>query len=128
LHVISITGDNMKKVTANYDRDPLDMRWAADSSGLYFDSEDHGSRNVQFAPLNGILRAVTAGTHVLTLDSVSRDFVAAGTETDPDHPQDVVRYDLQKPGSLVKLTDVNGDILAGKRLAKTEELTYKSTG
>src|SRR5215472_9597951 len=29
---------------------------------------------------------------------------------------------------IAKLTDVNGDVLAGKQLAKTEEMWYSSTG
>jgi hypothetical protein len=58
---------------------------------------------------------------VLTLDSVSRDLVAVGTSADPDHPQDIVRYSLRQPGQIVKLTDVNGDVLEGKQIAKTEK-------
>ena len=66
---------------------------------------------------------------MLTFDSVSKDLVAAGTSADPDHPQDVVR--VQPAGSRArstKLTDVNGDVLQGKQLAKVEEITYTSTG
>src|SRR4029079_15360339 len=76
----------------------------------------------------GGIKPVTSGTHVLTFDSISRDLVAAGIESDPDHPQDVVRVNLRQPGPSVKLTDVNADVLAGKQLAKTEEIWYTSTG
>src|SRR5262249_29565659 len=79
VHVISISGDNMKKITGNYDRDVINIRWAPDSSGVYFDAEDQGSQNVQFAPLNGAMRAITTGPHVLTFDSMSRDLIAVGT-------------------------------------------------
>ncbi|MBI3493349.1 MAG: S9 family peptidase [Acidobacteria bacterium] len=131
LYVVNIGGDGMRKISGDYDRDPMTLRWTADGSGVYFDVEDHGSRNVQFAAITGGVRAVTTGTHVLTLDSASRDLVAAGTSADFDHPQDVVRYSLRSPGPVInitKLTDVNGDVLQGKQLAKTEEITYTSTG
>ncbi len=121
-------GDGMRKISGDYDRDPINLRWAPDGSGLYFDAENHGSRNVQFASIVGGVKTVTSGTHILTFDSISKDLIAAGTAADADHPQDVVRFSLRQPGQLTKLTDVNGDVLQGKQLAKTEELTYTSTG
>ncbi len=121
-------GDGMRKISGDYDRDPINLRWAPDGSGLYFDAENHGSRNVQFASITGGVKTVTSGTHILTFDSISKDLIAAGTAADADHPQDVVRFSLRQPGQLTKLTDVNGDVLQGKQLAKTEELTYTSTG
>jgi dipeptidyl aminopeptidase/acylaminoacyl peptidase len=128
LYVVGVDGSNPRKISGDYDRDPLNLRWAPDGSGVYFDSEDRGSRNVQFAAIAGGVKGVTSGTHVLTLDSMSRDLVAAGTAADFDHPQDIVRYSLRSPAQIAKLTDVNGDVLAGKQLAKIEELWYTSAG
>jgi len=131
LFVIPITsgaGDGMRKISGDYDRDPINLRWAPDGSGLYFDAEDRGSRNVQFAAIVGGVKTVTSGTHILTFDSVSKDLVAAGTSADFDHPQDVVRFSLKQPGQVTKLTDVNGDVLQGKQLAKIEAVTYTSSG
>jgi len=129
LYVIGIDGSNMRKVSGDYDRDPVNIRWAPDSGGIYFDAEDRGSRNVQFVALSGGgVKAVTTGTHVLTFDSMaanSRELFAAGTASDPEHPQDVVRFSLKQP-RIARLTDVNGDVLQGTQLAKTEELWYTS--
>src|SRR5262249_43278741 len=128
LYVIGIQGDGMKKISGDYDRDPLNIKWAPDGSGVYFDADDRGSRNVQFAALAGGGKSVTTGTHILTLDSVSRDLFAASTSADPEHPQDVVRYSLKQPAQVAKVTDVNGDVLQGKQIAKTEEIWYTSSG
>ncbi|PYR58520.1 MAG: S9 family peptidase [Acidobacteria bacterium] len=128
LYLVSVSGDNMRKISGDFDRDPTNVRWAPDGSGLYFAAQDRGSENVYFAATGGGVKPVTTGTHVLTFDSASRDLVAAGTVTDPDHPQDVVRYNLRQPAQLQKLTDVNGDVLTGKQLATTEEVWYTSTG
>ena len=128
LYVVGIGGDGMKKISGEFDRDPINIRWASDGSGVYFDADDRGSRNVQFAAVAGGVKAVTTGTHVLTLDSVSKDSIAAGTSADPEHPQDVVRYNLRQPSQLAKLTDVNGDVLQGKQIAKVEEIWFTSTG
>lgn len=129
LYVIPFAGGEMKKISGNYDRDPLNLHWTGDSGGVYFDAEDHGSRNVQFAAVSGSgVKAVTSGTHVLTMDSASSDLMAAGTVTDPDHPADVVIYNLRQPGQMKKLTGVNEGLLAGKHLAKTEEINFTSSG
>lgn len=129
LYVVSIAGDNMRKISGDFDRDPANLRWAPDGSGVYFAAQDRGSENVYFAAAAaGSVKPVTTGTHILTFDSVSRDLVAAGTGTDSDHPQDVVRYSLRGPSQFTKLTDVNGDVLAGKQVAKAEEVWYRSTG
>jgi dipeptidyl aminopeptidase/acylaminoacyl peptidase len=128
LYVVPFAGGEIRKISGNYDRDPINLRWAPDGSGLYFDADDHGSRNVQLASINGGVRAVTTGVHVLTMDSASKDMMAAGTSTDPDHPAEVVRYNLRRPGDLSRLTNVNAGLLVGKKLAKTEEIAYTSTG
>jgi dipeptidyl aminopeptidase/acylaminoacyl peptidase len=128
LYVVPIDGGTIRKISGDYDRNPINLRWAADNSGVYFDADDRGSRNVQFAAAGGGVKAVTTGTHVLTFDSMSRDGMAAGTNADFDHPQDIVRYGVKQPSQIVKLTDVNGDVLAGKQLAKVEEVWYTSTG
>src|SRR5262249_54029028 len=108
LWVIPLSGGAMKKLTGDFDRDPASLRWAPDGTGVFFDAQDRGSQNVYFASLaGGSVKPVTTGTHILTFDSVSKDLVGAGTETDPDHPQDVVKYSLRTPSSATKLTDVN---------------------
>ncbi len=127
LFVIPIGGGTMRKITGSYDRNPNNLVWAPDGSGIYFDADDRGSRNVQFASIDGGVKAVTTGTHVLTFDSASRDLTAAGTLSDPGHPQDIVRVSLRQPTKIAKLTDVNGDVLTGKQLAKVEEVWYTST-
>jgi dipeptidyl aminopeptidase/acylaminoacyl peptidase len=130
LFVIPITGaaGDMRKISGDFDRDPINLRWAPDGSGLYFDADDRGARNVHFASIVGGVKPVTSGRQILTFDSLSKDLVAAGTSADPTHPQDVVRFNLRQPAQIAKLTDVNADVLQGKQLATVEEITYTSTG
>jgi dipeptidyl aminopeptidase/acylaminoacyl peptidase len=128
LYMVPFSGGEIRKISGNYDRDPLNLHWTPDSSGVYFDADDHGSRNIQYAALSGEgVKPVTTGVHVLTMDSVSSDMVAVGTSTDPDNPPDVVRYNLRRAGEPVRLTNVNAGLLAGKHLAKTEEINFTSS-
>ena len=129
LYVIPFAGGEMRKISGDYDRDPLNLRWSPDSTGLYFDADDHGSRNIQYAAVSGgPVKPVTTGVHVLTIDSASSDLIAVGTMTDPDNPPDVVRYNLHRPAEITRLTNVNAGLLAGKHLAKTEEINFTSSG
>jgi len=128
LYVIPFAGGEMRKISGDYDRDPVTLRWTPDSAGLYFDAEDRGSRNIQFVALaGGAVKPVTTGTHVLTMDSSSSDLMAVGTRTDPQNPPEVVRYNLRRPAEMTKLTNVNAGLLAGMHLAKTEEINFTST-
>jgi len=128
LYVVALSGGEIKKISGDFDRDPLNLRWASDGSGVYFDADDHGARNVQFASLKGGARPVTTGAHLLTMDSASKDLVAVGTLSDPEHPAEVVKYDLRRGGQPMKLTNVNAALLAGKELGKTQEITWTSSG
>ena len=128
LYVVPLAGGEMRKISGAFDRDPGSMKWASDGSGVFFDANDRGARNVQFASLAGGVKAVTTGVHLLTFDSMSRDLVAAGTSSDWDHPAEVVRYSLRKPGELTRLTHVNDALMAGKQLGKTQEMNWTSTG
>ena len=129
LYVIPSNGGEPRKISGNYDRDPINLFWAPDGSGVYFDADDHGSRNVEFASMSGGVRPVTTGVHMLSMDSVSKDMVAAGTITDPDHPSEVVRFTIRGSSPQPRqLTNVNAGFLAGKKLAKTEEIDYTSSG
>jgi len=128
--VIPISGaaGDMRKISGDFDRDPVNMRWAPDGTGVYFDADSNGARNVQFAAIVGGVKPLTGGRQMLSFDSVSKGLVAAGIVSDLDHPQDVAIVNLRQPGQVKRITDVNADVLQGKQLAKIDEVTYTSTG
>ncbi len=126
LFVIGLDGGGMRQISGDLDRDPVNLRWAPDGSGVYFAALDRGTSNVYFAPLRGGRRQVTEGTHMLLLSSLAKDFTAVGTRADFDEPPDVVRFNLRKPKSIERLTNVNEDVLATKRVGSVEEVWYAS--
>src|SRR5205823_13027403 len=99
-----------------------------DGKAIYFTAPDRGAINVHVADLAGGVRDLTQGAQVVSLGSVARTLVAVGVLSDPTHPADVVRLDLRKPQGLARLTHVNDDVMADKRLARTEEVWYGSSG
>jgi dipeptidyl aminopeptidase/acylaminoacyl peptidase len=130
LYVMGVDGSTPRKLSGTLDRDPGSVTWAPDGTGLYFAVGDRGTSNVWYVPVTGAAapRKVTDGTHMLSLNSVSRTLTAVGIRTTFAEPPDVVRYDLKRPGPPVRLTAVNDDVLAGVRLARAEEIWYPSSG
>ena len=128
LYLMGIDGSNPRRLAADLDRSPESTFWAPDKSGVYFTAEDHGSKNLYFAPVaGGPAKAVTQGTQILTLSDVSASGLAVGTVTSPKKPADVVAFSLAKP-ELRQLTNVNDDILQDVTLGDVEEINYSSVG
>src|SRR5438034_5971318 len=125
--VVGLDGSGLKALTS-YDRDPGDLEWSPDGSGVYFALADQGTSNVYFAGLRGGNRKVTEGTQMLSLSSIARDLNAVGIRSDADDPPDVVRINLKKPQPITRLTSVNADVLDRIKLGNVEELWYTSTG
>lgn len=129
LYVMGIDGSDPRPISGDLDRDVGELTWAEDSRGVYFTAGDRGSQNVHHASLDGSVRQVTEGVHMLTLSSVARGGRAVGVKTSPHEPGDVVIYDLDRGGSVdTWLTRVNDDVLGDKRLGEVEEIWYESTG
>jgi len=129
VYVLPLDGGTMRQLSAGRDRDPGNLVWASDGSGVYFSSEDHGTSDVYFAAVKGGPRKLTSGNHTLSLVSVSRNGVGAVLRATADRPADVARVDLKKTGSpIVRLTAANDDVLGRIRLGDVEKITYRSTG
>jgi len=126
LFIVNLDGSGMRNLSSELDRDVRGLTWAPDSDTVYFMADDLGSRNVHSAALNGGLRQVTTGQHMLSLSSVSADGTAVGIRTSFHEPPDVVRFALSEPGAPQKLTHVNDDVLEGIELAEVEEIWYDS--
>jgi dipeptidyl aminopeptidase/acylaminoacyl peptidase len=131
IYVMSVDGSSAQKLT-NLDRDPTGVVWARDGSGVYFTILESGTANIYFAPASGAgATKLTTGTHMLSLTSLSRAGIAAGSRSSPNEPADIVRIDLTKRGAaatFVRITQVNADVLANVRLGAVERIVAKSSG
>ncbi len=125
LYVMNIDGTNPRVLTESLDRSPSGLQWASDNSGVYFSADNEGARNLHFVSLDGRMRQITRGDHMLSVNDMHRGGLVVGTSSSPQAPGDVVTFTLRDP-SPRQLTDVNADILAGKRLASVEEIWYTS--
>jgi dipeptidyl aminopeptidase/acylaminoacyl peptidase len=127
LYVVGADGSGMRKLSGSFDRDAEMLEWAPDGSGVYFAANDRGTANIHFAPLSGTPRAITTGTHVLTLGGPPAQGTAVGVRSAAHEPPDVVRVDLAR-GATTRLTRVNEDVLTGVTLGEVQEIWFDSTG
>ena len=126
LYVMQSDGSNKRAIAADLDRSPTGLTWATDGSGVYFNADNEGSRNLYFAPLTGAARAVTRGTHILSVTDISRGGMAVAVSTSPHKPNDIVGFSLKTPAAIRQLTSVNEDVLTGRKLGQIEEIWYRS--
>jgi dipeptidyl aminopeptidase/acylaminoacyl peptidase len=128
LYVMGIDGSNPRRISGELDRDVGSLFWSEDSRGVYFTAGDRGTMNVNYASVDGEVRPVTQGEHMLSLSSIARGTRAVGVRTSPHEAGDVVAYSLAGTGSPTELTHVNDDVLAGIELGDVEEVWYTSSG
>ncbi len=126
LYMMNVDGSNPRVLTPELDRSPGGLIWASDGSGIYFQVNSEGSSNLWFASIDGKVRQVTQGKHMLSVADIGTGGIAVGTLTSPKDPSDIISFDLRRPAAIRTLTDVNGDVLYGKKLGEVEEIWYTS--
>jgi len=127
VYVMNRDGSNPRDLMRGLDRYPRTLMWAGDSRGVYFSVAQDGRVHLYYAPVDGSgPRRLTEGDHLLQSTSMSPAGRVTGVRTDAREPGDVFVLDVARPGDIRKLTDVNGDLLAGRSLAQVEEIWYPS--
>ena len=129
LWMMNADGSNPHIVSGTLDRPISGVMWAQDNSGVYYNVDSEGSRNLYFSSTTGSPRALTSGKHYLTVSDVNKAGVVVGVRSTPTKPNDVVEFNIPATGTVStfkQLTSVNDDVLAGKELAQTEEVWYTS--
>ncbi|HSC29996.1 MAG TPA: S9 family peptidase, partial [Vicinamibacterales bacterium] len=126
VYLMNIDGSNPQLISGSWDRAPSGLRWAPDGSGLYFTAQSEGSQNLYLLPVSagGAVQPVTKGVHMLSVSDISKGGQVVGTLTSFHKPADIVMFDLKTPASMKQLTNVNDDILKGKKLGDVHEIWY----
>ncbi len=133
LSVMNRDGSGARAVTASLDQDAGNPRWAPDGSGVYFVSDRHGNTGLYVTSLDGAVKKLAGNVGGTTSAyggggqfSIAKNGNFALTCSRPDVPGDVAVGTLSNP-ALKKITAVNEDLFAGKKLGEVEEIWYESS-
>lgn len=133
LYVANRDGGAPRELAATLDRDVRNIRWAQDSSGLFFTADDRGNTGLYFVPLNGAPRKLSGniGASFSAYGGGGSVTTAPGglfatTWCRPERPGDIAVGTLQKP-ELKVITAVNEGLLSQRKLAGIEEIWYTSS-
>lgn len=126
LYLMDASGGQKRLLAGGLDNSPSVVGWSADGSGVYFLLQSRGESNLHLAPLQGPIRKITKGTHVLSGLSLARNGQAAAVASSFQRPGFLVTFSVSKPDAWKELVDVNADVLEGVRLGQAEELLFKA--
>ncbi|SDQ67389.1 S9 family peptidase [Flagellimonas zhangzhouensis] len=132
LYVINVDGTDSKLISGDFDRDVEDMVWNSKGNGFYFIYTDQGIGKLASMSLSGNVSEITDGLGGLSLGrpynaasfSASSNNKFAYTIGDTSHPSDLGAADSK---STKRLTAVNDDLFAFKKLGKVEEMWWESS-
>src|SRR4029077_15526132 len=101
--------------------------WSRDGKNIYFSSDDHEALRIFTADVAaGTIRPLTGTGAVVSVAGISANGqTAAGTWSDPTHPDEVFRSDLSF-GSLERITNQNA-WLSDYALGASEVVLWKSS-
>ena len=132
LFVAPAAGGAPRLISGDLDRDVGAVTWDPRGGGVYFTAGNEGSQNLYRAAANGGgVQKRTDGVHMLAVSSIAPSGHAVGTLTSPHEPGDIVSVNLNARSAfapITQLTQVNDDVLHGKRLGEVEEIWYESSG
>jgi len=133
LYVMDRDGSNQRLLTAPLDRSVDNPQWSPDGRSVYVQYTDHGVTKIARVPLDGKFETAAIGLAAADeLDrpysggqfSVGKNGLIAFTQGAPDQPPDIA---VVESGRTQRLTRLNDDLLAGKRLARVDPLPVVSS-
>jgi acylaminoacyl-peptidase len=134
LYVLDRESGESRVLTAALDRDASPPRWHDDGRGLFFTYADHGDTKIALVDLDGTLHQVADNVGGLSLGrpyggsayDTHGDRVVF-THTEPDHPADLATAQLGSRRPIVRVTQLNADLLGQRDLAPVEEISLQSS-
>lgn len=132
LYIRDLKTGNTQSLTTDFNRSVGQIKWSANSKGLYFSYADEGQTALAYQPRSGKRKVITEQIGSVAFGrpysggdfDISENGHVAFTLADTQRPADVATI---KRGKAQRLTDLNSDALATKQLAEVEELWLKSS-
>ena len=122
--LIDSDGKNRRELGGSIDNRQGHPAWSPDGRAVYCTVQERGSVHLYRLPVSGgAPQAVVNDRGVVGSWSVGRDGTIAYAF---QSPTDLAELYLKKEGATKKLTDLNGDVLAGRQIAGVESFNFVS--
>lgn len=126
VRAINIDGTNERTITNDLPSGAGGFLFSRRSDRVYFAVNTRGESQIMRLRMNGEMEAITSGTHMITLDSMTKAGTFAGRYRDPKTDFNLAVGDVSD-GDLTQLTDLNSDVMAGVTPGALEEIWYDSS-
>ena len=124
--VMNADGSNRREVVRLDNRQGA-PQWSADGQSLYFTMQDHGNVHLyRQSPSDGQVMKVLTDWGTVGSWSLGGDGVVAYAYTSTTHPAEL--YVRARTGGPRRLTQLNADVLTGRRLGRVDSFTVRSVG
>ncbi|TMN71966.1 peptidase S9 family protein [Pseudoalteromonas sp. S1727] len=132
LYIRDLESGETSSITHDFDRNVGQIKWADNSSGIFFSYASEGKTMLAYQPRSGKRKVITEQIGSVSFGrpysggdfDISDDGDVAVTLADTQRPADVA---VIKNGKMQRLTKLNDDALGNKQLAKVEEIWVKSS-
>ena len=125
--VMKADGSLRREIGAVIDNRQGPPRWSADGAWIYFTVQERGDVRLYRLPAAGgapeVVAPPAAERGTVGSWSVAKDGTVAFEMTTPGSPSEL--YVREAGGAPRKLSDLNGDLLASRRVAPVEALPFK---
>lgn len=126
VRAVSINGEEERVIANDLPASAGAFMFSRRNDRVYFAVQTEGKQQVMRLRLDGRMEAVTNGSHMVTLESMTRAGKFVGRYRDPATDYNLVIGDVSD-GELTRLTALNADILSGVDLGNVEEIWYDSS-
>jgi dipeptidyl aminopeptidase/acylaminoacyl peptidase len=132
LYIRNLKTGETTNLTPDFDRSVSQIKWSANSKGVYFSYADQGQTVLAYQPRSGKRNVITEKIGSVAFGrpysggdfDVSKKGEVAFTLADTQRPADIATV---SGGKTQRLTSLNKDTLNNKQLAKVEEIWFKSS-
>jgi dipeptidyl aminopeptidase/acylaminoacyl peptidase len=133
VYVMEVEDGSINELTTDFDRSIESVCWAGNSGRLYISYDDLGKRHLGILSMNGDIDSVADDVGGVSISrpytsgsfSVAENGAYSYSAGSPYRPADVATGSFGD--SPRKLTSLNEDLFAYKKLGRVEEITWRSS-
>ena len=124
--LVDADGGNRRELADEVDNRQRDVGWASEGGSVYFTVQEGGDVHLYRLPVGGGAPEVVVGAEGAVRSWSAADNRIAYALTTPEAPPELYLKERGDEGLGRRLTDLNSELLAERRIAEVEAFTFPS--